>query len=477
VHVTGLPEHGARALLVSARPGPVDDRVLERLIAESQGNPLALLELPRGFTPAELAGGFGPFSAVAVPHRIEERFRRQVATFAPTTRQVLLVAAAEPLGDPVLLWRAGARLGLDLPTAAAAAAEAAGLVEFASRVRFRHPLLRSVIHTAASPDQRRRAHWALAEVTEPGADRDRRAWHLARATTEPDEDVAAALEHCAARARARGGPAAAASFLEPLAELTPDPARRGQRKLAAAQARYLAGMPDAASRLLALADAGPLGELDRTRAELLRARIAFSANRGSDTPALLLKAAAALEPLDARLARDTYLEALRSAWFAAHLSGGTGLREVAEAARAAPPPVLLGSAPDLLLGWLGRALHRRLPGRAPIPKEALRAFHGAVLSEGVDDDAYTTLANRYVQIPRDRRSRPGRCRGVRPGRRRPGDPPLDGGHFLLESAGDQVAGLVRDFLARSLAPVPNHRASRWNGVCHDRDLRWSQADR
>ena len=211
LRVAGLPDDEARALLISTHPGPIDESVLERIIAESRGNPLALLELPRGFTPMELAG-FG-LSSTPLPRRIEESFQRQIASLSATTRQLLLVAAAEPVGDPVLVLRAVDRLGIGLE-AARSPAEAAGLVEFASRVRFRHPLLRSVIYQVAAPDERRSAHRALAQVTDPLADPDRRAWHLAQAAAEPDEDVAAELEHCAGRAQTRGGLAAAGAFLE-----------------------------------------------------------------------------------------------------------------------------------------------------------------------------------------------------------------------------------------------------------------------
>jgi hypothetical protein len=202
--VTGLLDAEAGVLLASARPGPIDGRVLERIIAETQGNPLALLELPRGFTPMEPAGGFG-LSSTPLPRRIEESFRRQIATLPHSTRQVLLVAAAEPVGDPVLVLRAVDRLGVGAGVEAVTFREAAGLVEFGSRVRFRHPLLRSVIYDAASAAERRNAHRALAQVTDPVADPDRRAWHLAQACAKPDEDVAAELEHRADERRSAVG--------------------------------------------------------------------------------------------------------------------------------------------------------------------------------------------------------------------------------------------------------------------------------
>ncbi|MFC5236029.1 ATP-binding protein [Pseudonocardia zijingensis] len=417
LRVTALTDEDSRALLTSAHTGPVDDRVLERVIAESRGNPLALLELPRGFTPAELAGGFGSFGLVSVPRRIEESFRRQIEELSPATRQVLLVAAAEPVGDPVLLWRAVDRLGIDTMTTASSREEASRLVEFASPVRFRHPLLRSVIYNAASVEQRRHAHQALGEVVDPASDPDRRAWHLAQATVEPDEDVAAELERSAGRAQSRGGLVAAASFLERATALTPDLAQRGHRALAAAQARHLAGMPEAALRLLSLAEAGPLAELPRARAELLRARIAFTVDRGRHTPLLFLKAAMQLERLDARLARETYLDALRAAWYAADPPGGVTIREVARAAAEAPAPGGPPRAADLLLDGLAVRYTAGFAAGVPRVQQALRAFRDPGLSdeEGLrwlwfasaaavdlcDDDTANIVTARFVGLARD----------------------------------------------------------------------------
>ena len=227
VHVSGLPDDDARALLALAHPGPVDDRVLDRIIAECQGNPLALLELPRGFTPAELAGGFGLFGATALPRRIEESFRRQLAALSPTMRQVLLVAAAEPVGDPVLVWRAVDRLGLSADTDLASQEQSAGFVDFGSRVTFRHPLLRSAIYHAATPAERRNVHHALAQVTDPVVDPDRRAWHRA-ATAGTDEDVVE-LERSAGRAQSPRWTGGGRRLPRAGIKTTPDRERRGQR--------------------------------------------------------------------------------------------------------------------------------------------------------------------------------------------------------------------------------------------------------
>ena len=228
----------------------------------------------------------------------------------------MLVAAAEPVGDPVLVWRAAGRLGIGVQ----AAAETDGLLAIGARVTFRHPLVRSAVYRAASPEERQAVHRALADATDPQVDPDRRAWHLAQATPGFDEDVASELERSAGRAQARGGLAAAAAFLERAAVLTPEPSRRARRALAAAQAKHLAGAFDAALRLVAIAESGPLNELQRAQVDLLRGQIAFALSRGSDAPPLLLKAAKRLEPLDQRLARETYLEALAAAIFAGVLA-------------------------------------------------------------------------------------------------------------------------------------------------------------
>jgi len=315
--VEELQEADARALLDAALTGPIDTRVRDQIVAETRGNPLALLELPRGLTAAELAGGFGLPGAIPLAGGIEANFRRRIDALPHQTRRLLLLAAADPTGDPALVWRAAAQLGIGAEAAAPAAE--AGLAEFGVRARFRHPLVRSAAYRSASAQERQQVHRALAEATDPQLDPDRRAWHRAQAAPGPDEDVAAELERSADRARARGGLAAAAAFLERAATLTLDPSLRAGRALAAAQAKIQAGAFDAARDLLAMAETGPLGEFEHARADLVRAWLAFATGRGGEAPSLMLAAARRLEPINPDLARMTYLDALvprssRAAW-------------------------------------------------------------------------------------------------------------------------------------------------------------------
>jgi DNA-binding CsgD family transcriptional regulator len=372
LEVRGLPDKDARALLDSAVRVRLDEQVRDRIVAETNGNPLALLELPRGLSRTQLAGGFGLVGAQAIPARIEQGFRERLEVLPGDTRSLMLVAAAEPAGDPVLVWRAAGRLGI-----AASAAEAAsvdGLLEIGTRVRFRHPLVRSAVYSSASLPERRAAHQALAEVTDPGPDADRRAWHLAAAAPGPDEEVAAELERSAGRAQARGGMAAAAAFLQRAVELTAEPGPRAARALAAAQASLLAGALDAAADLLATAAAGALDELQQARASLLRGQLAFASSMGSDAPALLVKAAQQLEPLDAALARQTYLDAWAAALFAGQFAGAGSLHEVARASRSAPPPPGAPRLSDLLLDGLAVLVTEGRAQAAPLLRQAARVF-------------------------------------------------------------------------------------------------------
>jgi DNA-binding CsgD family transcriptional regulator len=413
--VGGLTDRDARELLGTVVAGPLDERVRDRIVAETRGNPLALLELPRGLTPAQLAGGFGLPSAPALSARIEESFQRRFKALPAEPQLLSLVAAAEPAGDPALVWHAAERLGIGIE--AAPAAEATGLLEFGARVRFRHPLVRSAVYRAGSPGERRNVHRALAEATDPELDPDRRAWHRAQATAAPDEDVAAELERAAGRAQRLGGLAAAAAFLEQATRLTPDPALHVQRALVAAQAKHLAGAPDAALGLLATAQAGPLDALGRARADLLRAQMAFAASRGSDAPPLLLRAAKRLEPLDVGLAWDTYLDALSAAEFAGRLAGDGGVLEVARAALAAPQPSRRPRASDLLLDGLATRFTRGYAAGAPMLRRALSTYEsdtssseqalrwiglaGHAAMDLWDDQMWEVLATRHLRLARE----------------------------------------------------------------------------
>ena len=331
----GLDEADARALLSRAVPGRLDDRVRDRIIAETGGNPLALLELSQSMSPSERAGGFAPPAASDLPSRMEDWYLRRIAGLPEGTQRLMLLAAAEPLGDAALLWRAAERLSTD-PGALGPAAEA-GLLEIDDRVRFHHPLVRSAVYRAASLDERRRVHNALAEVSDPEFAADRRAWHRALAAAGPDEAVAADLERSAGRAQNRGGLAAAAALLERATALTPDPALQAGRALAAAEASFQAGGFDAAHRLLATAESGPLDGFQRARAALLRGHAAVVSADGNEGAPLLLDAARQLEPFDLSLARRAYLTAWSAAITAHHLGGKDVLLEVSRAVRALPP--------------------------------------------------------------------------------------------------------------------------------------------
>jgi DNA-binding CsgD family transcriptional regulator len=413
--VGGLPEQDARTLLGRAVPGGLDDRVRDRIVAETGGNPLALLDLPRNRSAAELAGGFDLPAAVDLPRHLEDHYLRRAGELPEPTQRLLLLAAAEPIGDATLVWRAADALGVD--GSALAPAEDAQLVEVGARVRFRHPLVRSAVYRAAVQSERRAAHRALAEATDPDTDPDRRAWHRAHATAGVDEEVAAELERSAERARARGGAAAAAAFLARAAELTPDLAERGRRALAAAQAKFDAGASDAALELLAAGELAPLDELQRARLERLRAEIAFERTRGSEAPALLLDAARRLEPVDPSLARETHLEAMAAALFAGRLGGKPDVRALAEAAQAGPPAPEPPRPIDLLLDGLATRFTEGYAAGLPPLRQALRAFSeveeltardvrwlwlACRLAQDLwDEELWHELASRGLQVARD----------------------------------------------------------------------------
>jgi DNA-binding CsgD family transcriptional regulator len=406
----GLSPRYARELLASSSLGPVDERVLDRIVAESRGNPLALLELPRGVSSAGLAGGFAAADSSPLASRVEASFRRRVDRLPEETQRLLLVGAAEPTGDPVLLWNAGATLGI--PVEAAAPAESADLIAVGARVTFRHPLLRSAIYRSALPDERRNAHRALAEATDRALDPDRRAWHRAHAALAPDEEVAAELELSAGRAQARGGLAAAAAFLQRAADLTIEPSRRAERALAAAQASLQAGAFEAAFGALATAEAGALDELQRARVDLLRARIAAASSFGAAAGGLL-EAAKQLEPLDLDLARATYLEAWGTALAAGELARAGTLRDVSRAVRSAPPPPHKPYPPDLLLDGLAQLVAEGLAEAAPTLRKAVTAFReddlvlpwGAMAATAAsalwDMESFHAVIIRQVQLARD----------------------------------------------------------------------------
>ncbi|HJP78981.1 MAG TPA: AAA family ATPase [Pseudonocardiaceae bacterium] len=412
--VEGLRPADAGTLLDTVLNGPVDERVRDQIIAETQGNPLALLELPGGRTAVDVAGGFGLPGEGPLPGNIEDEFSRRAAALPQPARQLLLIAASDPSGDVELVRRAAAALGIK-PEAATLAVRT-GLLTLGSRAVFRHPLARSAVYRSASAAQRRQAHRALAEATDAQLDPDRQAWHRAEAATGPDDQVAAALEHSAARAKARGGLAAAAAFLLRAATLTLDPAHRAARALAAAETHLQAGALDPVPGLLAMAETGPLDNRQLARADLIRARLAFVTSRGSDGPRLLLKAARRFTSVDTCLSRATYLEALAAGTFVGRFADSTlGLPEIARAAGQAPPPAEV-RAPDLLLDGTVAAFNHGYAAGLPLLRTALNEYGTAMSPEQElrwlwfasttairtwDDERWDALSTRYVELARE----------------------------------------------------------------------------
>jgi DNA-binding CsgD family transcriptional regulator len=425
--LAGLPElrveplghRDARALLESVLPARLDEHVLDRIVLETHGNPLALLELPRGLTPIQLAGGFGLPATVPLSASIEESFTRRLARLPGEARRLLLIAAADPTGDPAIVWQAALQLGI--PESIVETVEADDLLELGVRVVFRHPLVRSAVYRAAAPTERRAVHRALADATDPQVDPDRRAWHRAQAASMPDEGVAEELERSAGRAQARGGLAAVAAFLERAATLTPEPAHRAQRLLAAAGAKRDAGAPEAALELLASIDVGLLDELGRARVEVLQGQIASEQRRGGEAGRLFLSAAGRLEPLDPELARETYLEALAGA-MSSDVEVLGGAPAVAQAARAAPTGTAPPRTVDVLLDAFAIRLTEGYAAAAPILARSLELLlamdvsgedvsrrlslsssrnSNIVALELWDDEALHRLAERQVQAARD----------------------------------------------------------------------------
>ncbi len=415
LEVGGLRDADAHALLHSAVQFGLDEQVGDGIVAETRGNPLALLELPRGLTATELAG-FGTRAVSPLPVTVEESFRRRLDALPDDARRLLVIAAADPLGEPVLVWRAAALLGITAD--AAGPPGEAGLCEFGDRVRFRHPLVRTAAYAAGSSDERRRAHAAIAEATNAATDPDRRAWHRALAAAGPDAAVADELERSAGRARARGGQAAAAAFLERSMALTIDPASRAERALAAAEASHLAGSAEDALRLVALAERGPLNEFGAIRVDVLRGRVATMQRRARDATPLLLDAARRLERFDRRAARSTYRDAFIAAIYAGRFAGDTGVPTVAAAVRTAPPSADPPSATDELLdaaaflidaGWapgVDRA-QRALAAFCATPDASVQNLHWHFFAARMlapylwHDDLWDTLSTRIIRWVRD----------------------------------------------------------------------------
>jgi DNA-binding CsgD family transcriptional regulator len=391
----GLGDDDARALLLSHVLGPLDDAVCDQIVTESHGNPLALLELSRAWgAPGDLAGGFGLPGSQPVPGKIQQHYVQRLLELPSDTRLLVVAAAAEPLGDPLLLNRAAALLGVEM-TAVHPAVDAL-LLEVGTRVEFAHPLVRSAAYRSASREARRRAHRALAEATDPETDPDRRAWHLAQATPGPSESVAAELENSAGRAQARGGVAAAAAFLQRSVALTDDPERRGERALAAAQGSLEAGAFDPALGLLATAGAGPLDDFQRARVSLVQAHVAFASSFGSgDAPALLMVAARGLEPFDLRLARETYLAAFGAAEMAGSLGRGI-LEEICQAVQALPPPSGDPLPLDVLLEGLALLITDGHAAAAPILRRAAHALTSIPLEDVLRWGWMSTFASSLV---------------------------------------------------------------------------------
>ena len=412
--VAGLGDADADQLLAATVPGPMDDLACRRIVAEAHGNPRALLELPRRSTPANLAGGFGLPDTGPTATSHERALMQQIGALPPETRRLLLAAAADPVGDGPVLSRAAKLLGIG--AGAAEPAAAATVIEAGDGVRFRHPLVRSAVYRTASPAEVQRVHAALARAIDPEADPDRRAWHRADATLEPDEAVAAELVRSAGTAQARGGRAAAAAFLEQATRTTPDPARRGVRAIDAAQAKLDAAAPDAASRLLATAELCPLDELQRARLVQVHAGIAVASGRASAAPAMWLDAARELSPLDASMARAAYLDALGAAVLAGQAEGSGGTASTAEAARSAPPPRRAERPVDLLLdglvarftegyaaaiGPLRRAVEASSRKRAAPEDLRWLGLACRVAADLWEFDAWRELADRQVTLARD----------------------------------------------------------------------------
>jgi DNA-binding CsgD family transcriptional regulator len=411
VRVPGLADGAARDLLASVAEGPLDNAVGARIVAETGGNPLALMELSAELTEGQLTGSSVLPEPLPVGSRLQQRFLRQVRALPAETQALLLLAAADPSGNADLLWRAAGGLGLTV--SAAAPAETQRLLTVAPRVEFRHPLIRSAVYHGAPVTRRRQAHRALAAATDPQLDADRRAWHLAGAAAAPDEQVAAELERCAERARRRGGFAASAAFLARAAELTPDPGERPARRLAAAADELAAGTPGRAQALLEQATPELRGPLERAMAQRLEGTIRVTLGQGHETLPVMLAAAQALVPLDLRLGRDALLEAMEAAIFFRRPGSIEEPRLIAlSAGEATAAPGFDQTTADLLLdgytarftdGYRAAVPHFRRAVTALRAGGDIRWFMLGCLAAGElwDLHAWHALATRWVQLCRE----------------------------------------------------------------------------
>ena len=413
--VGGLAEEAAQELLARSAGTQVDRQVSWRIVADTAGNPLALVELAAELTAAELSGTEPLDWPLRFRGRLEELYRSRVRALPGGTQTLLLLAAADPTGEPALIWNAARILGIDPGAAEAAGAER--LVSWEPRVRFRHPLIRSAAYYAFPAAARRGAHQALATVTDPEADPDRRAWHLAEAAAGPDEQVAAELERSADRARGRGGWGSGAAFLERAAALTPDEEHRARRMLAAAENRLAAGEAPAARALLGLAAPRLADVLARARARRLEGQSLYAAGQMPEATSVLLDAARMVQSFETRLARDTLLDA----WGAAQFSGqpGAGMAEYLRAVRSVPKVAdSRATVADLLLDGFAAVGERRYDAGAALLRraiapltvgqsmadDALPHLMGMAMAAGMlyDDSARYQMEKRWVGELRDR---------------------------------------------------------------------------
>ena len=413
--VGGLEGPAAMDLLLSLAPGRLSPSVGARIVAGTGGNPLALAELARELSPAQLAGAEALPEPLPAGGSLEKVFSRRVSRLPPETRLLLAVAAAEPAASAALVWRAAGKLGID--PEAAATADVGGLAEFTPRVEFRHPLIRSVVYHSMPLRQRRRIHQALAAVADGDERPDRMAWHLGMAAVGPDEAVAARLEQAAGRARERGGYAATVTFLTRAADLSADRGLRGGRLLAAAEAALTAGQSSRAGVLLEAATPQLGGPLARAQARRLDGRIRFALGQARETSSVLLEAARALAPIDPYSAREALLEALEAAVYAGWSASQAVLAEIAGAARATRAASGPASATDLLLDGFAVRATAGYPAAVPLlrraiallraddlsPQEGLRRLRLGVVASAdlLDDQAQHALAIRWVQLARD----------------------------------------------------------------------------